>query len=142
MMTTTATTKQGIEIFRDLMGNEKGDAFAGVVEAGGMIGDLARLAADFAFAAVWARPGLKRSQRSLVTLGVLIAQGHVAEIRNHLRIALTNGLTPEELEEVVIQAVPYAGFPAVANVATALIEVLRETSGEAAGTTPEEKGLL
>jgi 4-carboxymuconolactone decarboxylase len=103
---------------------------------------MARLAADFAFGAVWARPGLKPDQRSLVTLGILIAQSHPAEIRNHFRIALVNGLTPAELEEVVLQTVPYVGFPAASTATTVLIEVLRE-GGESRNTsTPEESGLL
>lgn len=137
-----SSTERGVQIFRDLMGDAKGDAFADAIEAGGMTGDLARLAADTAFAGVWDRPGLERSQRSLVTLGLLIAQGHTAEIRNHLRIALANGLSVKELEEVVIQSVPYCGFPTAATVATVLIEVVRERDGETDGLTAQERGLL
>ena len=66
----------------------------------------------------------------------------MAELRNHVRIGVTNGLTAKELEEVLIQAVPYAGFPAVASALTAVLETLRELGLDTASPTSEERGLL
>src|SRR5690606_17123543 len=120
------TTERGLKLFEEIMGPERAAAMKGAVEAGGFISSLATLALDFAFAGVWARPGLERKQRSLVTLGVLIAQGQTAEVRNHIRIALANGLTVTELEEAFIQTTPYVGFPLQTSSTTVLIEVLRE----------------
>ena len=89
------------------------------------------------------RDGLERKQRSLVTLGILIANRQALELKNHVRIAVANGLTPRELEEVLIQSIPYVGFPAVASATTAMIETLREMGLDLKQTrTSEERGLL
>ncbi|ATW47017.1 4-carboxymuconolactone decarboxylase [Streptomyces peucetius subsp. caesius ATCC 27952] len=76
--------------------------------------DLSRLAVEFAYGDIHARPGLDPGRRELVILGVLIALGDAGpQIRAHLNSALAVGITPAELVEAVIQAVPYAGFPRV-----------------------------
>ncbi|MFJ9566959.1 carboxymuconolactone decarboxylase family protein [Streptomyces fuscichromogenes] len=66
------------------------------------------------FGRLWVRPGLDLRARSLVTLGILIALRADSELRIHFPIALRNGLTREELEEVVFHSAAYAGFPAAA----------------------------
>lgn len=138
----STTREKGLAKFQSMMGDKAHETFQALTQNDDLVGDMARLAADFAFGAVWARPGLEPSQRSLVTLGILIAQSHPAEIRNHFRIALANGLTPGELEEVVLQTVPYVGFPASATATTVLIEVLRESGNSRNSSTPEESGML
>ena len=81
----------------------------------------------YAWGAVWAREGLDRRTRSAVTLAVLTALGREHEIAMHVRAALRNGLTPEEIGEVLLHTSVYAGVP-VANRAFAIAdEVLRET---------------
>ncbi|MFC4907692.1 carboxymuconolactone decarboxylase family protein [Actinomadura gamaensis] len=76
--------------------------------------DLPRLAVEFAYGDIHARPGLDAARRELVILGVLIAQGGVEpQLEAHLGAALAAGLTPDELVEAIMQAVPYAGFPRV-----------------------------
>ena len=74
---------------------------------------------DHVFGSLWTRPGLGRRERSLVTLGALIAMRATDELRFHMPIALRNGLTVEEIEEVVYHLTGYAGFPA-ANAARAI----------------------
>ncbi|MFT3966285.1 MAG: carboxymuconolactone decarboxylase family protein, partial [Sphingobium sp.] len=86
----------------------------------------ARFSADFAFGTIWERPGLSRRERSFVVLGMLMALRQTDEIKYHVRIALANGLTVAELEEVLYQALPYAGFPAANTAKVAMAEVLRE----------------
>ncbi|MFF2852848.1 carboxymuconolactone decarboxylase family protein [Streptomyces sp. NPDC058001] len=76
--------------------------------------------------ALWAREGLSGRDRSLVTLGILIALGAEAELRTHTRIALTNGLTRDEIAEVIYHAAGYAGFPAATAARTAAREALGE----------------
>ena len=76
---------------------------------------------------LWAREGLSRRDRSLVTLGILIGRGAETELRTHVRIALNNGLTKDEIAEVIYHASGYAGFPA----ATAARAAAREALGEA-----------
>ncbi|MEW9534041.1 carboxymuconolactone decarboxylase family protein [Microbispora sp. NPDC049125] len=76
--------------------------------------DLPRLAIEFAYGDIHARPGLDAARRELVILGVLIALGGVdPQIEAHLESALTAGLRPGELVEAIMQALPYAGFPRV-----------------------------
>jgi 4-carboxymuconolactone decarboxylase len=78
------------------------------------------------FAGLWTREGLDLRARSLVTLGMLIAQHAYDELMVHFPIALKNGCTLQELEEVIYHATAYAGFPA-ANVARrAALETLRK----------------
>src|SRR3954462_8847683 len=73
--------------------------------------EFARLAFENAYAQLWARPGLGLRDRSLLTLGMLIALGNVSELKSHLVSARRNGVTLEELEEVIYHATAYVGFP-------------------------------
>ncbi|MFG2039857.1 4-carboxymuconolactone decarboxylase [Dactylosporangium sp. NPDC048998] len=66
----------------------------------------------YAWGEVWTRPGLDRRTRSVITLTALIAHGHWEELAIHLRAALRNGLTREEIAEVILQAAVYCGVPA------------------------------
>jgi 4-carboxymuconolactone decarboxylase len=138
----TGTTERGLRVFAEIMGAEAAEGMAAAMASGAFGADIATLATDFAFGSVWGRAGLDRKQRSLVTIGILIAQRQTAELRNHIRIGLTNGLTARELEEVLIQAIPYAGFPAVASAMTAVLETLREMGVDTTSPTSEERGLL
>ena len=135
-------TEYGLKVFAELMGAEKGAAMRANMASTGFASDLGKLAVHYAFADVWGRDGLERKQRSLVTLGILIASRQTLELKNHVRIAIANGLTPRELEEVLIQSVPYVGFPAVASATTVVIETLREIGIDPQTKTAEERGLL
>lgn len=78
---------------------------------------------------VWDRPGLDRRSRSMITLAVLTALRAEGEIAMHVRAALRNGLTTEEIAEVLLHTTIYAGVPA-GNAAFAIArETLRETDG-------------
>jgi 4-carboxymuconolactone decarboxylase len=79
-----------------------------------------------AWGGVWTRDGLERRERSMITLAVLCALGCEDELAMHVRAALRNGLTPEEIREVLLHTAVYAGVPA-ANTAFARAQaVLRE----------------
>ena len=86
--------------------------------------DLLPLAQQNVFGNLWARCGLSRHDRSLVTLGILIALRADNELRYHFPIALRNGISRSELEEVIYQATGYAGFPAGASAARIADEIL------------------
>ncbi|MFI6080405.1 4-carboxymuconolactone decarboxylase [Streptomyces sp. NPDC051217] len=75
----------------------------------------------YAWGEIWTRPGLDRRTRSCVTLTALIAHGHHDELALHIRAALANGLTPEEIGEVLLQSAIYCGVPA-ANAAFAIAQ--------------------
>ena len=66
----------------------------------------------YAWDEIWNRPGLDRRTRSAITLTALVAGGHLEELEAHVRGALNNGLTPEEIEEVLLQTAIYCGVPA------------------------------
>ncbi len=132
----------GLKVFGEIMGEEKAAAFRANAESTGFASGIGRLARDFAFADVWGRDGLERKQRSLVTMGILIATRQTLELKNHVRIAVRNGLTVRELEEVLFQCLPYLGFPAVASATTVMLETLRELGLETETKTSEERGLL
>lgn len=84
----------------------------------------------YAWGEVWSRPGLGRRERSIVTLTVLAALRHEGELAMHVKAALRNGLSREEIREVLLQAGLYAGVP-VANRAFAIADrVLREWDEE------------
>lgn len=131
--TTTERRAAGERVVREMFGeaflHEKlsGPADSGI--------DLARLALEQCYGDIWTRPGLDRRGRSLVTLGILIAQGHPDELRNHVLGALGNGLTPEEILETTVQAVPYLGLPAAGQALSVVAETLA-----AAGPGPEGHG--
>jgi 3-oxoadipate enol-lactonase/4-carboxymuconolactone decarboxylase len=80
----------------------------------------------YAWDEIWTRPGLDRRARSCVALTALVAGGHHEELALHVRAALRNGLTPEEIGEVLLQTAVYCGVPA-ANAAFSVADrVLRE----------------
>lgn len=81
---------------------------------------------DFEFGQIWSRAGLDRRQRSCIALAMLIALRQAEEIKAHVRIALTNGLTVEEIEEVLYMAVPYVGLPAANTARRAMREALKD----------------
>jgi 4-carboxymuconolactone decarboxylase len=88
--------------------------------------EIGQLSMDNVFAKLWVREGLDLRARSLVTLGILIALHAHDELKVHFPIALKNGVTLKELEEVIYHSTAYAGFPA-ANVARrAALETLRD----------------
>lgn len=138
----TNLTERGLQVFAEIMGQDNAEQMRQAIESNGFGSDLSKMAADFAFGSVWSRDGLERKHRSLVVIGVLIAKHQLAELKNHIRIGLTNGLTPREIEEALIQTLPYVGFPAVANAASAIIEVLREKGIDTTTLTSHERGMV
>ena len=74
--------------------------------------DFQELITRYAWGSVWTRPGLDRRTRSVAVLTAMIALGHWEELAMHVRAARANGLTPDEIAEVIIQAAVYCGVPA------------------------------
>ena len=118
--------RKGVELVGEMLGPQFLAGMQAAAGSGAFAADCAAIALESAFGAVWSRPGLDRKQRSLVTLGILIGTGKPGELKNHVRAGLNNGLTVQELQEVLIQAIPYAGFPCVAEAIEATVAVLRE----------------
>jgi 4-carboxymuconolactone decarboxylase len=73
---------------------------------------------------VWQRPGLELKTRSLITVAMLAAQGKQHELKAHVRGAIHNGATPEELREVMLHATVYCGFPTAIDAFRSVTEVV------------------
>ncbi|AZQ54768.1 carboxymuconolactone decarboxylase family protein [Burkholderia cenocepacia] len=80
---------------------------------------LAAFVDDTLYPRIWSDPALAPRDRSLVTVAVLIAGGHIDELPSHLRRALTNGVTREELAAAITHIAFYAGFPAAISASAA-----------------------
>lgn len=117
---------QGLEVFKDMLPGLIPDD-ATTVRDNGVGGELMELGLDHVFGALWTRPGLDRRSRSLVTLGALIALRASEELKFHFPIALRNGLTVEEVEEVIYHMAGYAGYPAAASARKVAQEVLKRS---------------
>ncbi len=102
--------QDGMRIRREVLGDEHVDrAVAGTTPFTAPFQDLLT---RYAWGDVWARPGLDRRTRSAITLSVLTALHCRDEIALHVRAALRNGLSPEEISEVLMHTAVYAGVPA------------------------------
>ena len=84
-----------------------------------------------AWGGIWGRPGLERKTRSIITLSCLLALGRRHELALHLRGAINNGCTREELQEIIIHAGCYCGWPAAVDGFRIAKEVLDEIDAEA-----------
>ena len=108
--------ERGMRVRREVLGDEYVDAAVG--RTTGFTADFQDLITRYAWGEIWTRPALDRRTRSCITLTALMAQGHLEELDLHVRAALRNGLTQEEIKEVLLQGAIYCGVPA-ANAAFA-----------------------
>jgi 3-oxoadipate enol-lactonase/4-carboxymuconolactone decarboxylase len=100
----------GMSVRRAVLGDAHVDrAVAGTT---GFTRDFQELITAYAWGEIWTRPGLDRRSRSMITLTALVALGHQEELAMHVRAARTNGLTVDEIKEVLLQAAIYCGVPA------------------------------
>ena len=104
---------------REVLGDEHVDA--AIERTTEFTEDFQDLITRYAWGEIWARPGLDRRTRSCVTLAALVALGREEELAMHVRAALRNGLTPDEIKEVLLQTAIYCGVPA-ANSAFAIAQ--------------------
>jgi len=124
---TEEQTAKGMRVRRKVLGDAHVDRAVAAVTP--FTADFQDLLTRYAWGEIWTRPGLDRRTRSAITLTALIALGHDDELKLHLRAALRNGMTPEEIKEVLLQSAIYCGVPA-ANTAFKIAQgVLDERSG-------------
>jgi 3-oxoadipate enol-lactonase/4-carboxymuconolactone decarboxylase len=120
----------GIKIRREVLGDAHVDR--ALASADDFSGDFQEFLTRYTWGEIWDRPGLDRRTRSCVTLTALVAGGHLEELASHTRAALRNGLTPDEIKEVLLQAAVYCGVPAANSAFKVAQQVVREE------TTPQE----
>ncbi len=101
---------QGMTVRREVLSNEHVDRAVAGTDA--LTADFQDFITRVAWGDIWSRPGLDRRSRSVAVLNALIALGHHEELAMHVRAALRNGLTVDEIKEVILQAGLYCGVPA------------------------------
>ena len=100
----------GMKIRREVLGDAHVDA--AIAKRNAFSEEFQDLITRYAWGEIWTRPGLPRQTRSLITVAVLVALNREEELRLHLRAALRNGATQEEIRETLLQSAIYCGVPA------------------------------
>lgn len=118
------TYERGMRVRREVLGDEHVDrAIEGTTEHTAAFQDFIT---RYAWGEIWSRPGLDRKTRSAVTLTALTALGRFDELELHIRAARRNGMTDEEIGEVLLQCAVYCGVPAANSAFHVLSRVLEE----------------
>jgi 4-carboxymuconolactone decarboxylase len=121
-MTSSEMFDRGLQTRREVLGADYVDA--SLARADDFMMAFQRVTTELAWDYVWNRPGLDRRTRSLLNLAMLTALGRPAELKLHVKGALTNGVTVDEIKEVLVQASVYCGIPAGLQAFRAADEVL------------------
>jgi 4-carboxymuconolactone decarboxylase len=118
--------ERGMEVRREVLGDDHvDDAIDRTTE---FTKDFQDLITRYAWGEIWTRPGLDRRMRSAITLTALIARGHFEELAMHIRAARRNGLSDDEIKEVLLQSAIYCGVPAANQAFAVASRVLEEES--------------
>jgi 4-carboxymuconolactone decarboxylase len=102
--------EEGARVRREVLGEEH--VQRSLERASDFTRPMQEFVTEFCWGAIWSRPGLSRRDRSLVNLGMLAALGRSHELGVHVRGAISNGCTREEIQEALLQVAVYAGVPA------------------------------
>lgn len=116
--------EQGLAVRREVLGPEYVDR--ALADADALSMPMQELVTEYCWGKVWTRPGLPRKTRSFLNLAMITALNRPHELKLHVRGALRNGLTPEEIVEVFLQTAIYCGVPAAIDSLRVAREVFRE----------------
>jgi 4-carboxymuconolactone decarboxylase len=120
------TYEEGLVVRREVLGAEYVDRAIAAAEQDSFARTLQEFVTEWAWGRIWTRPGLTRKTRSLLNLAMLAALNRPHEIKLHVKGALNNGVTREEIAEVFLQAGVYAGMPAAVDAFRVAREVFEE----------------
>jgi 4-carboxymuconolactone decarboxylase len=123
-MDDSARAAQGMTVRREVLGDAHVDR--AVANTTPVTADFQDFITRYAWGEIWSRPGLSRAERSMVTLTALVVLRQDEELATHLRAALRNGLTPEQISEVLLHTAVYAGVPAANRAFAVAARVLAE----------------
>lgn len=126
-MATDINTPQfakGLGVRREVLGKDYVDK--SLADADDFMMAFQKLTTEWCWGEIWARPGLPRKTRSMLNLAMLSALNRPAELRLHLRGALTNGVTMDEIKEIFLQVAIYCGIPAALESFKTAREVFKE----------------
>jgi 4-carboxymuconolactone decarboxylase len=115
-------TQAGLKTRRQVLGDAYVDA--ALTKVTPFTAPLQELVTKHAWGNTWQRPGLDLKTRSIVTVAMLVGSGKMHELKIHVRGALNNGVTPEELQEIFLHASVYCGFPAALDAFRTAAEVI------------------
>jgi 4-carboxymuconolactone decarboxylase len=115
---------RGMAVRRAVLGDAHVDAAQARTDE--FTADFQDFITRYAWGEIWARPGLDRRVRSCITLALLAGLRAENEVAMHVRAALRNGLTPDEIKEVLLQVAVYAGVPAANSAFAIAQEVIKE----------------
>ncbi|MGH2935112.1 MAG: 4-carboxymuconolactone decarboxylase [Gaiellaceae bacterium] len=118
------TYERGMRVRREVLGDEHVDR--AIERTTERTADFQDFITRYAWGEIWSRPGLDRRTRSAVTLTALTAVGRFDELELHIRAARRNGLTDEEIGEVLLQCAVYCGVPAANSAFHVFQRVLEE----------------
>jgi 4-carboxymuconolactone decarboxylase len=116
--------EKGLQTRREVLGSEYVDS--SIKNAGEFNMPMQELVTEYAWNAIWNRPGLDRRSRSMINLAMLTALNRPHELKLHLKGAINNGLTKEEIQEVFLQVAIYCGVPAALDSFRVAKEVFKE----------------
>jgi 4-carboxymuconolactone decarboxylase len=118
--------ERGMEVRREVLGDAHVDE--AVARKTDFTADFDDLITRYAWGEIWTRPGLDRRTRSAMTITALIALGRMDELPMHVRAARRNGLSEDEIKEVLLQSAVYCGVPAARTAFAVAARVLEEES--------------
>lgn len=124
----------GVAVINEMHGAEAAAQVEKMATSGKFAHQLSAMALEFVFADAWGRPGLTPREKSLLTISALIATKQPDELKNHIRLGVLNGLSVDDFENILIQLVPYLGFPAVSSVS----QLVKQTLSQA-GVNPDQR---
>ena len=104
------TFEAGMKVRREVLGNKHVDSAEGKKDS--FTEDFQELITRYAWGEIWTRPGLERKTRSCITLAMMIALNREDEFKLHIKAGLNNGLSKDEIKEVILQTAIYVGVPA------------------------------
>jgi 4-carboxymuconolactone decarboxylase len=116
--------EQGMKVRREVLGDAHVDK--SLEDRSAFNEEFQDLITRYAWGEIWSRPGLTRQTRSMITLALMVALNRGDEFRMHVRAALNNGVTRDEIREVLLQTAIYCGVPAANSAFHIAREVLRE----------------
>jgi 4-carboxymuconolactone decarboxylase len=116
--------KKGLEVRREVLGRDYVDA--SLARADDFNAAFQQMTTEIAWGMIWTRPGIDRKTRSIINLAMLSALNRGAELRLHLKAALTNGVTRDEIKEILLQVGGYCGIPASLEAFKIATEVFKD----------------
>ncbi len=116
--------ENGLKVRREVLGPEYVDT--SIANANEFMQAFQEITTEWCWGYAWTRPGLDRRTRSLLNLAMLTALNRAPELKLHVRGAITNGVTADEIKEVLLHATVYCGIPAGLDAFKAANEVLKE----------------